>query len=105
MTPVRSIIALFVFSLLLPLAAWAQTDYAALTGTVVDAETGAPLDGANVFIAASTMGTATDAAGRFRIDRVPPGAHRLYVSMIGYEPECDAEAVRDLHTCSSLPKR
>ena len=86
MTPVRSILLFFVLVLLVPVTVWAQVDYAALTGSVVDAETGAPLAGANVFIASSMMGTASDSAGHFRLDRVPPGAHRLYVSMIGYEP-------------------
>ena len=60
---------------------------AVLTGTVVDAETGDPLANANVFIAVSMRGTATDAQGRFRLDNVPLGAQRLYVSVIGYEPQ------------------
>jgi hypothetical protein len=59
---------------------------AVLTGVVTDAETGDPLQDVNVFIAESTTGTATDAQGRFRIAGVPLGAHRLYVSSIGYEP-------------------
>ena len=98
MTPVRSILAFFAVSLLAPLAAWAQADAAALTGTVVDAETGEPLAEANVFIAGSMIGTATDAAGRFRLDRVPPGAHRLYVSMIGYEPASQDTLLRKAQT-------
>ena len=60
---------------------------ATLTGTVVDAETGAPLPGAHVFIASSLLGTATEEAGRFVLGHVPAGAHRLYVSMVGFEPE------------------
>ncbi|PEN13932.1 hypothetical protein CRI94_07710 [Longibacter salinarum] len=58
---------------------------AVLTGVVTDAETGDPLQDVNVFIAESMTGTATDANGRYRIERVPLGAHRLYVSSIGYE--------------------
>lgn len=57
-----------------------------LTGTVVDAETGQPLEGAHAFIATSLMGTATNRDGRFHLDQVPLGAHRLYVSMLGYKP-------------------
>ena len=60
---------------------------AILTGTVTDAETGDPLANANVFIAVSMRGTATDASGRFRLENVPLGAQRLYVSVIGYEPQ------------------
>jgi len=59
---------------------------AVLTGTVTDAETGDPLENVNVFIAESMTGTATNAQGQFRLDNVPLGAHRLYVSSIGYEP-------------------
>jgi len=59
---------------------------ARLVGAVHDAETGAPLPGAHVFIAASMIGTTTDSTGRFALDGIPLGAHRLYVSMLGYEP-------------------
>ncbi|QXD15525.1 carboxypeptidase-like regulatory domain-containing protein [Rhodocaloribacter litoris] len=64
----------------------AQPAPAVFTGTVVDAETGVPLPGAHVFIAGSMIGTTTDNEGRYRLERVPPGAHRLYVSMVGFEP-------------------
>ena len=56
-----------------------------LRGTVVDSLTGQALEGAHVFIAASMLGTTTDAQGRFRLADVPPGAHTLYVSMLGFE--------------------
>ncbi len=55
-----------------------------LAGTVHAADTGRPLEGAHVFIASSKIGTATDAAGSFRLESVPPGPHRLVVSMLGY---------------------
>ncbi|NBC87852.1 MAG: carboxypeptidase-like regulatory domain-containing protein [Bacteroidetes bacterium] len=58
---------------------------AVLTGVITDAETGDPLQDVNVFIAESMTGTATNAQGRFRIEGVPLGAHRLYVSSIGYQ--------------------
>ena len=85
MSLVRSIPLLLVLALW-PLTARAQVEHTSLRGTVVDDETGTPLAGAHVFIAASMMGTATDDEGRFVLDRVPLGAHRLYVSMIGFEP-------------------
>ncbi len=59
---------------------------AVLTGTVTDAAGGAPLAGAHVFIASSMQGTVTDADGRYRLTDVPLGAHRLYVSIVGFEP-------------------
>ena len=82
----RSIALLLILGLLWPVAARAQVERASLRGTVVDDETGTPLAGAHVFIAESMMGTATDDEGRFTLDRVPLGAHRLYVSMLGFEP-------------------
>jgi len=70
----------------LMLHAQGQRNYATLTGTVVDSKTGEPLPGANVFIAVSMIGTTTDKDGHFRLEPVPLGAHRLYVSMLGFEP-------------------
>ncbi len=58
-----------------------------LEGTVTDAESGKPLPGAHVFIASSMMGTTTGVDGQYVLAGVPVGALRLYVSMIGYEPE------------------
>ncbi len=64
----------------------AQPATAVFTGMVVDSTSGEPLPGAHVFIAGSMIGTTTDGEGRYRLERVPPGAHRLYVSMLGFEP-------------------
>ena len=60
--------------------------HATLTGLVLDDDNGEPLAGVHVFIASSLIGTTTDAEGVFRLDRVPLGAQRLVVSMIGFEP-------------------
>ncbi len=56
-----------------------------ITGTVRAADSHLPLENAHVFIASSTIGTATGADGVFRLEHVPPGPHRLFVSMLGYE--------------------
>jgi hypothetical protein len=80
------LLGLLLCALLIPSLQAQPVGTATLTGTVVDEETGEPLVGANVFIAVSMIGTATDAQGRYRLERVPLGAHRLYVSMLGYEP-------------------
>ncbi len=55
------------------------------SGHVYDAETGAPLPGANVFIAGTTRGAATDDAGYFVIPGLALGTHELVVSFLGYE--------------------
>ncbi|MDE2729923.1 MAG: carboxypeptidase-like regulatory domain-containing protein [Bacteroidota bacterium] len=64
--------------------------YATFEGTVVDSASGMPLQDAHVFIASSLLGTSSDAHGRFALSRVPPGSHRLMITMLGYTP-----AIRD----------
>lgn len=80
------LLAVAVFAALQP--ASGQSDRSlTLKGSVVDAETEAPLSGAHVFISRSMIGTTTDEEGNFRLSEIPPGASRLYVSMLGYENE------------------
>ncbi|HET7696974.1 MAG TPA: TonB-dependent receptor [Vicinamibacterales bacterium] len=56
---------------------------ASLAGQVVDARTGAPLE--HVRVAVEGGGTAlTDREGRFRIEGLAPGTHRLQASVVGY---------------------
>jgi hypothetical protein len=84
-----------------PLAASAQGQpqpAAVLTGTVVDDTTGTPLAGVHVFIASSMIGTTTDGEGRYRLEKVPLGAQRLYVSIIGFEPEARDIMLRESRT-------
>ncbi len=57
----------------------------AITGYIVDAETGQPLPGVNVFLDGTLRGAATNAEGYFRIDGVPRGTYTLVASMVGYE--------------------
>lgn len=56
-----------------------------LTGTVLDAETGEPLPGANIEIINSFTGAATDIEGHFVILNLPPGIITVKVTFIGYE--------------------
>ena len=55
-----------------------------ITGTVVDAETGAPVIGASVWIKNTTVGTTVDMNGNFTI-KSPSNLAVLAVSFIGYE--------------------
>jgi carboxypeptidase-like protein len=71
---------------LLLLASTASAQSTRIFGQVTDGETGDPLPGAHVFIAVSMIGTTTDRDGNYVLEAIPPGAHRLYVSMLGYEP-------------------
>jgi len=67
--------------LALPALVFAQ---GSISGTVTDAETGAALAGANVFIEGTTMGAAADADGSYKITNVPNGTYTVTASMIGY---------------------
>lgn len=57
-----------------------------IRGTVTDATTGEPLFGANVIIAGTSLGAATDFDGEYRIHNVAAGTFTLKASYIGYEP-------------------
>jgi len=58
-----------------------------IKGRVTEAQTGESLPGANVFIAGSSLGAATDLNGNYRIPNVPPGSYTLVVRYIGYKEE------------------
>ncbi|NOY78922.1 MAG: TonB-dependent receptor plug domain-containing protein, partial [Calditrichaeota bacterium] len=55
-----------------------------ITGQVLDAETGDPLIGANVLVAGTSYGAATDLQGRYEIANLPVGTYTIRVVMMGY---------------------
>ena len=70
-------------------AAQSVAQQGTIAGTVVRAGTLTPVDGAQVQVRGTRLGTATDAAGRFRIPNVPgaPGATvTLQVRRISFQP-------------------
>lgn len=71
-----------VLLLALPMLAQGQ-DTGVVEGQVLDAETGAPLSGANISVVGTPRGTSTDAEGQYRLP-VAPGTVRLRVSFVGY---------------------
>ncbi len=66
--------------LLLQTTAWAQSK--TVTGTVTD-DKNAPVQGASVLVKGSTIGTATDAAGKFSLN-IPASASALTISYVGF---------------------
>jgi hypothetical protein len=66
---------------------FAQAKTKDISGIVLDAKTNQPLAAANVFIANSTMGDASDDEGRFLIRNVPLANIELVASVIGYRVE------------------
>ena len=69
---------------LLPRAGHAQT--ATVSGRVVDAQSGAPVPTAQVIIVGTTIGSAVDNEGRFRLTNVPISSRQIRVRGIGYSP-------------------
>ncbi|HEX7243056.1 MAG TPA: alpha-2-macroglobulin family protein, partial [Longimicrobiaceae bacterium] len=58
-----------------------------LVGTVTDARTGEPLQGAIVTLRGTGNRAVTDAAGRFSLTGVGPGEHVLEAALLGYDPQ------------------
>jgi hypothetical protein len=56
-----------------------------IRGRVVDAETGKPLEFVNVFLANTTLGTATAVDGIYKLIGIPPGSYQLVASRVGYQ--------------------
>ncbi len=56
-----------------------------IEGYIKDDGNNQPIPGATVHIQNSTVGTATDAEGRFILKKVVPGIHALVVKHIGYQ--------------------
>ncbi|HEB83604.1 MAG TPA: TonB-dependent receptor [Bacteroidetes bacterium] len=55
-----------------------------LQGIVTDKITRAPLEGAHVWIEGTSLGTATDASGRFLLTGAVPASGTLRITMLGY---------------------
>lgn len=61
-------------------------DFGTVQGKVVNVHSGDPLVNANIMLAGSQLGAASDRNGEFIINRVPLGTYQLKVTFIGYEP-------------------
>ena len=82
------ITALLLFS---PLATYGQTG--TIKGTLRDASNQNPLIGANIMLAGTNMGAASDSEGQFVIPRVPVGQYTLKFSYIGYSQQAMTDVV------------
>jgi CarboxypepD_reg-like domain len=60
--------------------------YYTVYGKVISAETRQPLQGASVFAQNTTLGTATDAEGNFKLS-LPDGGYSLAITFTGYNTE------------------
>ena len=62
----------------------AEAQAAAVSGKVLN-ENGEPLPAVTVILPDLELGAFTDEAGRFRLEYVPPGRHRIEFRYVGYE--------------------
>lgn len=67
------------------MAAFAQ-ESGTIHGVVSDADSRQPLEGANVVVRGTFLGTATDKTGAFRISGLSGRQYTVVISMVGYEP-------------------
>ena len=63
----------------------AQDGTGQIQGVVTDSTTGESLFGANVFLDGTSLGSATDAAGKYKIPGVPAGSYKILIRYIGYK--------------------
>ena len=69
-----------------------------LTGYIIDASTREPLIGANVLLAGTNIGAASDQDGKFYIGNVPSGNYNLKTSYVGYQAITIAVNVKEKQT-------
>jgi TonB-dependent receptor len=72
--------SLFLF--LFPLSIYGQ---GVIRGIISDSVTTKPLIGANVFLVGTSLGSATDLDGNYRISGIPSGSYKVRVTYIGYQ--------------------
>ncbi len=85
--------------LVVPALLWAGVT-GKLAGTVVDAQSGEPLPGANIQLVGTSLGTVCDVYGKYVILNVPPGVTSVKITYIGYESQVitDVRIMVDLTT-------
>jgi outer membrane receptor protein involved in Fe transport len=71
-----------------------------IVGVVKDAQTGAAMPGANIFLEGTTLGAASDVDGFYLILRVPPGKYTVLAEYVGYRRVLmrEVEVLTDLTT-------
>ena len=95
------IVATVLMTALLPMGAFAETT-GKIDGTVVDAETGKPLVGANVVLQETELGATVDKDGTYAIPDVPAGRYKVAAVWAGYgkitkEVAVSADEVTTIH--------
>ena len=68
---------------------------AIIRGSVLEAATGDPLPGANVYFEGTSIGASSDFDGNYTISPIPAGDYILTVSFIGFEDYTEAVTIKD----------
>ena len=68
------------------ICSFSQSTYYIIAGKIIDATTKTPMQAASVFAQNTTMGTATDAEGNFKL-ALPNGGYDLAITFTGYQTE------------------
>lgn len=88
-----------IFSILFSITVFIQPGFGSditkgkIKGRLLDAETKLPLIGANVLIAGTQLGAASDTEGNFLIKSIPVGNYSLKISYIGYETKIKPDVI------------
>ena len=78
---------LLVFTVLFAAGAVQAQQPSRITGTVVEARSGEPLDGVTVVVVGTLFAAVTEAGGRFVIGPMPPGSYAVEVNALGFQAE------------------
>ena len=60
--------------------------YGTISGRIVNKETHQPIEGVNIVVINTSIGTASDSNGNFSINKIPVGSYTLQINMIGFLP-------------------
>ncbi len=85
MINIKSLLWLLCISLIVFLPQMLLATNSTISGSVRDSQTKEPLPGANVYLAGTAIGAASNLQGEFRITNIPPGRYTLVVDYIGYK--------------------
>jgi len=72
-----------------------------VSGSVVEAESGSPVEGASVVVAGTGRGAVTNAAGRYTITGVADGQHTVYAQRIGFGRDSATVVVSEGQTATA----
>ncbi|MBN2366717.1 MAG: TonB-dependent receptor [Calditrichaeota bacterium] len=73
-----------------------------IAGYVTDSKTGDPIPGANIMLAGSTIGVASDIEGYYSLLNVPPGRYELKVSVIGYSQATIKDVIVEIDLTTTI---